>query len=180
MLTIIVTGDELFDEETETFATVGDIKVELEHSLISLSKWESEFEKPFLGPGQKSSEEVLGYIRAMILTPNLPPDILQRMTHFNLAQINKYIDSKQSATTFPDLPKTKGRREIITAELIYFWMVSYSIPFECENWHLNRLFSLLRVCDIKNSKKKKIPRNQLAAQRRELNAQRRAQLGTTG
>lgn len=180
MLRIIVPGEELYDETTETFSDVDSIVLDLEHSLISLSKWESEFQKPFLLPGGKSTEEVFGYIRAMIITPTFPSDILSRFTHENLSQVNDYIDSKQSATIFGEIPRHPARGEKITSELIYFWMITFNIPFQCETWHLNRLFSLIRICNIKNSKPKKMSRNELAQRNRDLNAARKAELGTTG
>jgi len=180
MLRIIVPGNELFNEINETFNSVDDVVLELEHSLVSLSKWESKFQKPFLTPVKKSTEEVIEYIKAMIITSNFPPEVFSRFTPVIYSQINDYIDSKQSATTFGEMPHHRGRTEPITSELIYFWMFSFSIPLECETWHLNRLFSLIRIFNMKNSKPKKMSRSQLAARNRELNAQRKAQLGTTG
>ena len=170
----------MWDESTETFGSVNDTVLELEHSLISLSKWESEFQKPFLTQGEKTPEEIMGYVKAMIVTDNIPEDILYKMSPENFAQINAYIDSSQSATTFGYMPKQIGRSETITSELIYYWMVAFNIPFECETWHLNRLFSLIRICNLKSSKPKKMSRSEIAARNRELNAQRKAKLGTTG
>jgi hypothetical protein len=180
MLRIVVKGDEFFDEETSSFITLDDVVLDLEHSLISLSKWESKFEKPFLSSGDKTSEEVYGYIQAMVVTQDFPQETVFRLSRENIKEINDYIDSKQSATTFGDMPKPPGRSEVITSELIYYWMVGFNIPFECERWHLNRLFSLIRICNIKQSKPKKMSRGELAARNRELNAQRKARLGTTG
>lgn len=180
MLKIIVTGEEFFDDVTQTFSTVGDIVLELEHSLISLSKWESEFQKPFLTAGTKTSEEILAYIKAMILTIDFPSDVISKFGQSNISQINEYIDSKQSATTFGQISQQSGRSETVTSELIYYWMVTYNIPFECETWHLNRLFSLIRICNIKNSKSKKMSKREIANRNRELNASRRAQWGTSG
>jgi len=180
MLTIILLGEELFDEEVEEFQTVMDVVLDLEHSLISLSKWESKFQKPFLGPEDKSSEEILGYIEAMILNPIYPTDFWRRLTAEHMEQINAYIESNQSATTFGQMPERKGRGEIITSELIYYWLVAFNVPFECERWHLNRLFALIRICNIKNSKPKKHSRNEIAQRNKDLNAQRRAQYNTTG
>lgn len=180
MLTVTIPGQEFYNEVDNSFSTVGDITIELEHSLVSLSKWESKYQTPFLGPGAKTTEQTLGYIEAMILTPNVPENILSILTEDNFAQINDHIESSQTATTFHDRGKKKGRSETVTSELIYFWMVSYNIPFTCETWHLNRLFSLIRVCEVKNSKPKKMSRSEIAQRNQELNAQRRAQLGTTG
>lgn len=180
MLTLTIPGNELFDENTQEFSTFGDLVLELEHSLISLSKWESEFQKPFLSSASKTTDEILGYVKHMLVT-KLPEDIpFDRFTQENLDQINKYINSTQSATTFGTMPERKGPGEIITSELIYYWLVAFTIPFECQHWHINRLFALIRICNIKNSKPKKMSRHEMAVQNRELNAKRRAELNTTG
>jgi hypothetical protein len=180
MLKIIIPKKEYFNESTSTFELVDDFELELEHSLVSLSKWESKTQKPFLGPGEKTPSEILAYIEAMILTPIYPTDIFDRFNQENLDQINEYIESKESATTFGQMPERRGRGETITSELIYYWMVAFNIPFECERWHLNRLFALIRICNIKNSKPKKMSRNEIASRNRELNAKRREQYKTTG
>ncbi len=180
MLTIVVPGVELFDEGTQEFMTVDDITLDLEHSLVSLSKWEQMYEKPFLGKDEKSVEEVLGYIKAMTLTPNIPEETYAKLSDDNIKQVNEYIDAKMSATWFNDTPGAPGSRDVITSELIYYWMITFQIPFECENWHLNRLFTLIRVCNTKQAKPKKMSRAEIMARNRELNAQRKAQLGTKG
>ena len=182
MLRVTILGEELFNDETNEFSTIGDVILEFEHSLLSLSKWESIYKKPFLATVEKSPEEIADYFRCMILTPNVSEDVLNTLTQANINEINEYIGSTESATTFwePKESKTKGRAEIVTSELVYYWMVSFNIPFECETWHLNRLFSLLRICTIKNSKEKKMSRSEIAARNRSLNEQRKAQLGTTG
>jgi hypothetical protein len=180
MLKIILEGTEYYNEETETFETVGDVELRLEHSLVSLSKWESKHQKPFLSNVTKTTEEILHYIRCMILTEDFPEDVISRLSQGNIDQINAYIESKESATTFGKLPEQKARGEIITSELIYYWMVAFNIPFECESWHLNRLFALVRICNIKNAKPKKMGKSEIAMRNRELNAQRRAELNTRG
>lgn len=181
MLTLVLSGDEVFNEETSEFSTVGDFVLHLEHSLLSLSKWESKFEKPFLGTETKSPEELLWYIRMMILNQEVPEDIWNRLSKRNIEEINAYIESKQTATTFGKLPETRrGRQEVITSELIYYWMVAFTIPFECESWHLNRLFSLIRICNIKQQKPTKMSRGEIARRNRELNAERRAKYNTSG
>lgn len=180
MLTINVKGSELFDEETSSFSTVGDIEIDLEHSLLSVSKWESKYKKPFLTSEKKTSEETYYYIQAMIMTPNYPIDTLLRLSEENLKEINDYIESSQSATTFGEMPETRVKGETITSELIYYWMVAFNIPFTCEQWHLNRLLALIRICNIKNSKPKKMSKSEIAARNRELNARRRMELGTSG
>jgi hypothetical protein len=180
MLRLIIAGEESFNEEDQTFSTIDDVIIDLEHSLLSLSKWESIYQKPFLSPEPKTAEEIFSYIQAMVITPNVDLDVLYRCTEEDVAKIQQYIDSKQSATTFGIMPERRTQEEIITSELIYYWMVAFNIPFECETWHLNRLFSLIRICNIKNSPPQKISKIELARRNRELNAQRRSQLGTTG
>ena len=180
MLRIIIPGDEHYDESTEEFSTVGDITLDLEHSLVSLSKWESIFQKPFLGSEQKTVEEMSAYIMAMIITPDVDVEVLQRLSQDNWNEINAYIESPHSATTFGEMPKQTGRGEIITSELIYYWMVAFTIPFEAQNWHLNNLFALVRICNIKNEKPKKMSRSEIAQRNRDLNAQRRAASGSSG
>lgn len=180
MLRIIIDGDESFDEATETFIQDNTVVLELEHSLLSLSKWESKHQKPFLTSGEKSSEELYDYLKAMLLTPEVDPDILYQCSQKNIDLIQSYIDSRQSATTFGMMPERRGPGEVITSELIYYWMVAFNIPFECQTWHLNRLFSLIRICNIKNSKPKKMSRHELAQRNREINAKRRAELKTAG
>jgi hypothetical protein len=179
MLTIVVSGVEMFNDTTQEFTTEGDVVLELEHSLVSLSKWESKHEKPFLGSDDKTIEEVLEYVKFMTLT-KVPEETFSRLSEANVEEINNYINAKMTATWFNDQPGTPQSREVITAELIYYWMIAFQIPFECETWHLNRLFTLIRVCNIKQSKPKKMSRAEIAARNRELNAQRRAQFKTKG
>jgi hypothetical protein len=180
MLTIVVPGVEMFDDVTQEFTTEGDVVLELEHSLVSLSKWESKHEKPFLGNDDKSTEDVIDYIKCMTLTPEVPEVIFQKLSEHNIKLINEYIEAKMTATWFSDMPGAPKSREVITAEIIYYWMVAFNIPFECERWHLNRLFTLIRVCSIKQSKPRQMSKTEIARQNAELNAQRRAKYGTRG
>jgi hypothetical protein len=180
MLTIRVLEVESFDESSQEFTTQGGVVLELEHSLVSLSKWESIYEKPFLGNESKSTEELIGYIKCMTLTPEVPEEIFHRLSVKNFEEIHNYIDAKMTATWFSEQPGVPKSREVITSEVIYYWMTTFNIPFECEHWHLNRLFTLIRICNIKQAKPQKMSRAELAARNRALNAQRKAQLGTTG
>ena len=178
MLTLLVPmKDEHYDESTSSFVVPEYYELKLEHSLFSLSKWEEIVEKPFLH-AEKTQEETLLYVTQMILNPNPPGEILQRLSNDNLTAINEYVNRKMTATWFRDTdPKS---REIITAEVIYYWMVSLNIPFEAQYWHLNKLMTLVKVCNQKNAPEKKLGPKALAERNRELNAQRKAQLGTRG
>lgn len=181
MLEIVVGGQEAFDEEAQTFLVQGGSLLQLEHSLVSLSKWESIYERPFLSEDAKSPEDVFEYIKCMALDPKVPAGIFHKLDEKNVEAINRYIDAKMTATWFEEPPGTPPRsREIITSELIYYWMVAFQIPFECENWHLNRLFTLIRVCNLKNAKPEQMTRGAVASRNRALNEQRRAQLGSKG
>lgn len=180
MLTIVIPRAEMFDETKQEFVITDQIALDLEHSLVSLSKWESKYEKPFLNTTDKTTEEVFEYIKCMVITPNVPPEIFQNLSTNHLQLVNSYIDAKMTATWFSDTPGAPPSRDIITSELIYYWMIVFQIPFECENWHLNRLFTLIRVCNLKQAKPKKMSRAEVAARNRELNAQRKLQLGTRG
>lgn len=176
MLKITVLGDEKFDNESQMFLTVGDVVLEFEHSLVSLSKWEQIWEKPFLGSGSRPEKETLSYFSCMCLTPDIPPEVFSRMSEENLNDIQKYINSQMTATWFSETAQSRPSREVITADVIYYWMMSLNIPLECQEWHLNRLFTLIRVFERKNSKPKKMS----AAERRALNARQQAHYGTTG
>lgn len=180
MLTLVVGETDMFDDREQEFRREGGTKLRLEHSLVSLSKWESIHEKPFLEGNAKSPEEILSYVECMVIDDFPLGDILPKLSEENFKDINKYIDAKMTATWFAEQPGAPQAKEIITSELIYYWMTVFNIPFVCESWHLNRLFTLIRICNIKQSKPKKMSRAEIAQRNRELNAQRKAQLGTKG
>lgn len=181
MLQIIVPPTEFYNDKIEEFFKTKELELSLEHSLISLSKWESKWHKPFLVKTPKTSEETSYYIKCMTINKGIDPQTYDLiMFHQNiLDDINHYIEDPMTATTFPKEEK-KPNREIITSELIYFWMVSYNIPLPCEQWHLNRLLTLINVCSVKNQPKKKISEREILNRQRLLNEQRLKQFNTTG
>ena len=179
MLTIVIPGLEYFNEETQEFMYYNDIVVQLEHSLVSISKWESKWGKPFLDGKDKTMDEIVDYIKCMVIGDEIDFSIFERLTESNLIEINDYIGRPMTATTFRDEPKAGGR-ETITSEIIYYWMVSYNIPFECQYWHLNRLLTLVKVCNIKNNPPKKMSQQEILARNKALNDARRKEFNTRG
>lgn len=180
MLQIFVPGKELFDEDTQTFIQTKDTVLKLEHSLLSISKWESKWCKPFLNTNDKnphSSEEMLDYIKCMTLNNNVSKDVYNALTPNNRRVIQNYMNHPMTATTVKNTGAPS--REIITSELIYYWMIAYQIPFECEKWHINRLLMLIKVCSAKNNPKK-MSKREIASQNRAINAARRRALHTKG
>lgn len=169
-----------WDEIKEEFVEPKYQVLQLEHSLVSLSKWESKWCKAFFGKREKTDEETIDYIKCMTLTQNVKPEIYEHLTRENVKQINDYIESPMTATHFREDPNAKNNRETITSELIYYWMIALNIPFECQKWHLNRLLTLIRVCNIKNQPPKKISRGEAARRNAALNAARRKSLNTRG
>lgn len=181
MLLITVRGDEEWDEANEEFLPSFEITLRLEHSLVSISKWEAKWHKAFLGKQPKTSEESLDYIRCMVVSQNVEPRFLEYLTPENINEINSYIDNPMSATYIPDRPNGAVGKDVATSELIYYWMVAYQIPSEYEKWHLNRLLTLIKICDLKNSPNDK-PRNvnEIMQSHAAINAARRKKLGTKG
>lgn len=180
MLTITIpAADDLWDESKQEFVSGKQQTLQLEHSLVSLSKWESKYHKAFLSKNEKTTEEVIDYIRFMTITPNVDPNVYYRLTSENVTQINEYIEDPMTATVIND-QNSRVSREIVTAELIYYWMIALNIPFECQKWHLNRLLSLIKVCEIKSAPPKKMNKRELMNRNAALNAARRRQLNTKG
>lgn len=181
MLTITIPGAEMYDESRNEFITTKAQTLQLEHSLVSISKWESKWKKPFLSKDKKTHEETLDYIRCMTLTQNVDPKVFLIIPNNIIQKITEYIDSPMTATWFNEKDEKKKSSEIVTSEIIYYWMISNNIPFECQKWHLNRLLTLIRVCNIKNNKNaKKMSQKEIMNSNRELNKARRAKHGTSG
>ena len=180
MLQITIPAVELWDERKQEFITTKEQTLQLEHSLVSISKWESKWCKPFLSKQEKTFEETLDYIKCMTITQNVDPEVYNYLTNENIEEINKYIEAPMTATYFSDDKTAKSSREQITAELIYYWMIALNIPFECQKWHLNRLLTLIKVCNIKNQPPKKLSKKEIMSRNAALNAARRKQLNTKG
>lgn len=178
----VVVEPEKYDEKTGLFIDPKTRTIQLEHSLVSLSKWESKWHKPFLH-SDKTNEETLDYIRCMTITHNIPPEVYANLSPKNISEIEAYIDNPMTGTTFSKENDKKHKKEIVTSELIYYWMVAYQIPFDpCEKWHLNRLITLIRVCGVKNqpTSNKKTSQRDLAARYAAMNKQRRAKYNSKG
>lgn len=181
-ITIPATKVELFDEATETFYNldVKEQKLQLQHSLVSLQKWESKWHKAFLSKRDKTTEEIIDYVKCMTLTQNVHPDVYQCLTQENFADIQKYIEDPMTATYFSDDKTGKSNNEVITAELVYYWMITLNIPPEYRKWHLNSLLALIQVCNRKNQPPKKMSKGDIMRRNASLNAARRKQLNTRG
>ena len=179
MLKLIIQSTEQYDEDKNEFITPKERTLQLEHSLVSLSKWESKWHKPFLSKEAKTFEESVDYISCMTITQNVDPDIYNFVTSEHIKKVGEYIEATMTATTISKEPKSMSR-EIITAEIIYYWMISFNIPMECQKWHLDRLLMLINVCNAKNATPKKIGKNELASRNAALNAARRKAHNTTG
>lgn len=180
MLEIVIPGAEQWDEVKQEFISTKEQTLKLEHSLVSLSKWESKWCQPFLSKKDKTVEQTIDYIKCMTLTQNVDPNVYNLLTKDNILKINEYISAPMTATTFHQENRSGGNGEIITSELIYYWMVSLNIPFECQKWHLNRLFTLIKVCSIKNQPPKKMSKKDILSRNASLNAARRKQLNSKG
>lgn len=180
MLRLTVVIEEGFDERTSEFVESETVVIELEHSLVSLSKWESKWEVNFLGNENKTSEQIQDYIRMMILGDIPVDNVLSHLTPDQLIQINDYIDAKMTATKIYEEPARPGNHETITAEIIYYWMISFGIPIEWETRHLGRLLTLIKVCSIKNTPPEKRRTRQSSEDRRALNEQRKKETGSKG
>ena len=169
-----------WDEEKQEFVEPKVRIIQLEHSLISVSQWEARWHKAFLSKQEKTYEETLDYIKCMTITPHVEPETYNHLTVENINEINSYIEDPMTATVFYEDGVHKTNQEVVTSELIYYWMIALNIPFECQKWHLNRLLTLIRVCNIKNTPPKKRSKSEIMSRNAALNAARRKRLGTKG
>lgn len=179
MLKITIPSVELFNEKTNEFIYTREQELQLEHSLVSLSRWESKWCKPFLSHENKTPEETLDYIRAMTITQNVDPAVYSYIPQSIIDQIFEYIHAPMTATTF-STETSKPSKEVVTSEVIYYSMVAYNIPFECQRWHLNRLITLIKICNIQNQPKKKRSQADILREQAKLNELRKSKLGTSG
>lgn len=179
MLTITIPKTELWNDEIEEFINFKGMTICLEHSLVSISKWEAKWKKPFLGRDDKTIEETIDYIRCMTLTQNVPAEAYLCLSSENIDAVNSYISDPMTATVVNDEKQT-GAYETVTSELIYYWMVSLQIPVEFQKWHLNRLLTLIRVFNKKNTPPKKLSQSELMRRNSALNAARRKKLHSKG
>lgn len=181
MLKLVIPETEYWDEEKNEFVYKKEQTLQLEHSLVSLSKWESKWNKAFLGKQEKTDEEIVDYIRCMTLTQNVDPEVYYRLTPKNYEEINAYIEAPMTATTITQDKQRAKNRDVVTSELIYYWMISYNIPVDiCQKWHLNRLLTLIQVCNVKNEPPKKRSKRELWSRQAAINAANRAKYGSKG
>lgn len=178
MLEVKIKGGEFFDSKSNMFIEIKDTVLHLEHSLISLSKWEEKWKKPFLSKENKTIEETIDYIRCMTINHDVNPMVYLLIDNDVIKKVQEYIEDPMTATTIKE--EKSYSREIITAEIIYYWMIALQIPPEYAKWHLNKLLTLIRVCNIKNSPPKKMNKKDLINRNRNLNAARRAAANSKG
>jgi len=181
MLKLEIPAGEIWDESKQEFFEIKNpIELALEHSLVSISKWESKWKKSFLSSTDKTNEEMIDYIRCMTLTQNVDPKVYYCIPPKLIFEINNYINDPMTATTFTETQKKPGAMKNITSEQIYSWMVAYNIPFECQKWHLARLLTLIRVCALANEPKKKMSARDIMSRNAALNKARRTAMHSKG
>lgn len=180
MLIVNISESEVYDEINNRFINVKEQRLQLEHSLVSISKWESKWHKSFINTTDKTYEEIIDYIRCMTITQNVKPEVYSCLTAENINQIQEYINDPMTATVFLNDKETNKSREVVTSELIYYWMISFNIPTEYSKWHLNRLITLIRVCMLKNTPPKKMSKRELASRNAAINEARRKRLNSRG
>lgn len=182
MLPITIPARELWDAKRRVFVTTNEMTIQLEHSLVSLSKWESKWNKPFLSKDEKTDAETIDYIKCMTITQNVPAEVYGIIATDKqiIDTIQKYIKAPMTATTFSNEEKGRASRETITSEIIYHWMIAFNIPVEFQKWHLNRLLTLIRVCSIKSAQPKKRSKKEIMSRNAALNEARKKKLNTRG
>ena len=180
MLQITINAGECWDETKREFVSTKAQTLQLEHSLVSLSKWESKWRKAFFTKREMSHEEILDYIKCMTITQNVKPETYSCLTSEHIDQIREYIESPMTATYFSPDKSGRTSSETVTSELIYYWMIALNIPFECQKWHLNRLLTLIKVCNVKNQPPKKMSRRDILSRNHAMNAARRKHLNSKG
>lgn len=181
MLQLTIPEQEFFNNDTQEFIHVKAVTIQLEHSLVSVSKWEAKWHKPFLTEDNKTDEELVDYLRCMTITQNVNPYAYYAVSNEQLKKVRAYISDPMTATTFrEDKNKPKGKKQIITSEVIYYQMIALNIPMECQKWHLNRLMTLIRVVAIKNQPEKKMKSGDQIRQYADLNNMRRAAMRSKG
>jgi hypothetical protein len=181
MLELTFKTEEGFDASNKTFVPGREVTLKLQHSLVSLAKWESKWCKPFLGKDKnRKLEETMDYIRCMTITQNVDPSVYHNLPDDILKKVNNYIEAPMTGATIQSNRRTSPNREIITADIVYYWMVSLNIPMECQKWHLNRLLMLIRICNIKASKDNTMSKRDTMKSNQAQNAARRRESGSKG
>ena len=180
MLQITIPSIEFYDETRKLFVSTKEQTLQLEHSLVSISKWESRWHKAFISNNEKTSEETVDYVKCMTLTQNVDPMVYACLNQEHFRLINEYISDSKTATVVPEDKRGRVNRDIITSELIYYWMIALNIPMECQKWHLNRLLTLIKVCNFKNQPDKKMSKRDVISRKRAINEARRKQLNSRG
>lgn len=180
MLQITIPSIEFYDETRKLFVSTKEQTLQLEHSLVSISKWESRWHKAFISNNEKTSEETVDYVKCMTLTQNVDPMVYACLNQEHFKLINEYISDSKTATVVPEDKRGRTNRDIITSELIYYWMIALNIPMECQKWHLNRLLTLIKVCNFKNQPDKKMSKRDVISRNRAINEARRKQLNSRG
>ena len=180
MLTLLVPESELYDERKNEFIQIKEQTLVLEHSLVSIAKWESKWKKSYLSNNNKTLEETLDYIKCMTITKNVNPLIYKSLNREALEAIQKYINDPMTATYFYDKEDKPSGPNTITAEVVYYWMISLGIPMECQKWHFNRLIALIRICNIKSNSGKKMSRSEILSRNKALNEERKRKYKTRG
>ncbi|MDY6073112.1 MAG: hypothetical protein SPI49_03335 [Eubacteriales bacterium] len=180
MLRIIIPAQEVYDEKFGTFCNIKETELQLEHSLISVSKWEQIWNVPFFSEKEKTNDEILSYIKCMSINNQIDDHVFLLLSTEDFKKINSYIEAKMTATWFGKENRGSVSRQVITSEIIYYWMITLGIPFECQKWHINRLLTLIKICNIKNAPSEKISRSEQINNQRMLNNARRRALRTRG